>query len=80
MEPRLITVGIIAEELKEPLHRVVNVLKTRPHLVPAARAGTLRLYRAEIVDAVRRELAAIDARRSRGPARLHALPGGGGAR
>jgi hypothetical protein len=49
--------------LGEPLHRVLNVLGTRPHIRPAARAGTLRLYDKAAVAMVRHELGAIDARR-----------------
>jgi len=63
--PRLITPGIIAGELKEPLHRVLHVLATRPHIRPSARAGTLRLYDRRAVAMVRHELNAIDARRCR---------------
>jgi hypothetical protein len=63
IEPRLITTGVIAAELKEPLHRVLNVLTTRGHIRPAARAGTLRLYERTAVAMVRHELGAIDARR-----------------
>jgi hypothetical protein len=63
--PRLITPGVIAEELREPLHRVLNVLATRQHIRPAARAGTLRLYDRRAVAMVRHELNAIDARRCR---------------
>ena len=65
MEPRLLTPGRIAERLRVPLHRVLNVLATRPHIRPVARAGTLRLYRNDAVSMVRHELNAIDARRSR---------------
>ncbi len=65
--PRLITVGVIAAELDQPLHRVLNVLATRPHIKPAARAGTLRLYDRQAVAQVRHELTAIDARRCRKP-------------
>lgn len=60
--PTLITPGVIAKHLNEPLHRVLNVLRTRPHLRPLARAGTLRLYGNEAVAMVRHELTAIDAR------------------
>ena len=60
--PNLITPGVIASELGEPLHRVLNVLRTRPYLRPAARAGTLRLYDRQAVAMVRHELNAIDAR------------------
>lgn len=60
---RLITPGVIAKELGEPLHRVSHVLATRTHIRPAARAGTLRLFRRSVVALVRHELNAIDARR-----------------
>ena len=62
--PKLITSGVIASSLGEPLHRVVHVLRTRRHIRPAARAGTLRLYSEEAIAEVRHELHAIDARRS----------------
>ncbi len=62
--PRLITPGVIAGELRVPLHRVLHVLATRPHINPSARAGTLRLYDRKAVAMVRHELNAIDARRS----------------
>ncbi len=63
--PRLITAGVIASELGEPLHRVLHVLTTRQHIRPSARAGTLRLYDKRAVAMVRHELNAIDARRCR---------------
>ncbi|MBI1917683.1 MAG: hypothetical protein HYS12_23555 [Planctomycetes bacterium] len=63
--PRLITPGVIASELREPLHRVLHVLGTRQHILPSARAGTLRLYDRRAVAMVRHELNAIDARRCR---------------
>ena len=61
--PKLRTAGIIADELREPLHRVLRILNTRPHIRASARAGTLRLYDAAAVAMVRDELDAIDARR-----------------
>ena len=61
--PKLITPGVIATEVQAPLHRVLHVLATRPHIQPAARAGTLRLYDRAAVAMVRHELTAIDARR-----------------
>jgi hypothetical protein len=68
--PRLRTPGVIAAELSAPLHRVLHVLATRPHIRPAARAGTLRLYDRRAVAMVRHELNAIDDRRaSKGMAR-----------
>jgi hypothetical protein len=66
--PRLITPGVIAAEVKSPLHRVLHILATRPHIQPAARAGTLRLYERAAVTMVRHELSAIDARRQAGKA------------
>lgn len=63
--PRLLTPGVIATRLNEPLHRVLNVLATRHHIQPTARAGTLRLYRDVAIAQVRHELNAIDARRGR---------------
>ena len=63
--PQLITAGVIARELHEPLHRVLNVLATRRHILPAARGGTLRLYNRCAIAQVRYELNLIDARRSR---------------
>jgi hypothetical protein len=63
--PRLITAGVIAAELRAPLHRVLHVLATREHIRPSARAGTLRLYDRGAVAKVRHELNAIDARRCR---------------
>jgi hypothetical protein len=63
--PLLITPGVIAAELRAPLHRVLHVLATRQHIRPAARAGTLRLYDRHAVAMVRHELNAIDARRCR---------------
>lgn len=61
--PRLITAGVIASQLHTPLHRVLHVLATRPHIRPSAHAGTLRLYDRRAVAMVRHELNAIDARR-----------------
>lgn len=61
---RLRTPGVIAERLGVPLHRVEYVLRTRPHIQPAAVAGRLRLYLPSAMAAVRHELNAIDARRA----------------
>jgi hypothetical protein len=63
--PRLTTAGVIADDLKAPLHRVLHVLATRPHIHPSARAGNLRLYDRRAMAMVRHELNAIDARRCR---------------
>lgn len=63
--PQLRTAGRIAAEVGAPLHRVLHVLRTRPHIQPSARAGTLRLYSVRAVAQVRHELNAQDARRNR---------------
>ena len=63
--PQLITPGVIAVELGEPLHRVLHVLATRQHILPTARAGTLRLYDRKAVAMIRQELDAINSRRGR---------------
>lgn len=64
-EPTLTTPGVIAAKLSEPLHRVLHILRTRPHIRPAARAGRVRLYSPSVVAMVRHELNGIDARRDR---------------
>ncbi len=64
-EPQLITPGKIAVDVKQPLHRVLHILRTRHHIRPAARAGILRLYRRAAIAQVRHELNAIDARHRR---------------
>jgi hypothetical protein len=60
--PHLRTTGVVAQELGEPLHRVLHVLRSRAHIQPTARAGGLRLYDRDAVAAIRHELNAIDAR------------------
>jgi len=62
--PSLRTPGRLAAELGVPLHRILHVLNTRPHIQPVAKAGTLRLYNNAAVAKVRHELNAQDARRS----------------
>ena len=63
--PQLKTPGRIAAQLRVPLHRVIHVLATRPHIQSTARAGTLRLYDRRAVAMIRHELNAIAARRCR---------------
>ncbi len=63
--PRLRTPGVIAQELGESLTRVQYVLRTRPHIRPAALAGRLRLYDRDAVAMIRHECHAIDARLAR---------------
>ncbi len=62
--PSLLTPGRIADELGVPLPRVIYVLATRRHILPAARAGTLRLYDRQALAMIRDELNAIGIRRS----------------
>lgn len=62
--PRLRTPGVIARELGESLQRVQYILRTRPHIKPAALAGRLRLYDRQAVAMVRHEINAMDARRA----------------
>jgi hypothetical protein len=64
--PRLRTPGVLAELLGVPLHCVIYILRTRPHIRPAARAGRLRLYDNDAIAMVRHELSAIEARRAGG--------------
>lgn len=63
--PGLITAGVIAHELRQPIHGIYYVLATRQHIRPKARAGTLRLYDRDALAMVRHELNAIDAGRHR---------------
>ena len=69
--PKMLTPGVIASELRVPTTRVLYVLRTRPHIRPSARAGTLRLYDRLAVAQVRHELSAIDARRAEREAAHH---------
>lgn len=64
--PKLLTPGVIAEELGTPLHRVQHILRTRPHIQPHARAGVLRLYSHDAIEIVRLELDAIEGRHKKG--------------
>lgn len=66
--PQLRTVGVLARELGVPIYRVAYILRTRPHITPAARAGHARLFDADAVAMLRHELNRIDARRAGGAA------------
>ena len=63
MVPILTTPGRIAAELGVPLGRVLYVLSSRGHILPRARAGTLRLYDRRAVAMIRHEINAIEDRR-----------------
>ena len=59
------TVGVLAQKLNEPVHRIEYLLRTREHIQPAAIAGRSRLYHERAVAQLRHELNAIDARGAR---------------
>ena len=54
--PRLITPGVIAAELRQPLHRVLRVLATWPHIRPVALTEPRGFTTAGPVKRVRYEL------------------------
>lgn len=66
--PKLRTPGVLAADLRQPLHRVLYVLRTRKHIRPSASAGRLRLYDRSALDNLRHELDAIESRRAKGGA------------
>ena len=70
--PKLITLGVIAERLGVPLHRIRHVLATRPHIKPTAVAGNLRLFDSQAVAQVRYEITLSDARRAEKGSDAHA--------
>lgn len=59
---KLNTVGVLAQKLDQPVHRIQYLLRTRKHIQPAALAGRSRLYPDKAVAQLRHELNAIDAR------------------
>lgn len=62
--PSLPTVGKIAADLGEPLHRVAYAIRSRG-IRPSAHAGRLRLYDRAAVARIRQALAAMSGRGSR---------------
>jgi hypothetical protein len=60
--PELNTPGKVAQQLGVPIHRVQYVLRSRPHLRPAATAGRLRLFDDETIEQIARELQTIDSK------------------
>ncbi len=61
--PVLLTPGELAAEIGTPLHRILHVLRTRPHIQPVARAGVVRVYDRAALEAVREEINRIGAER-----------------
>lgn len=56
-----LTVGEVAAELGQPLHRVLYIIDSR-RIEPAARIGRIRAFTHEQVEVIKRELAGIDLR------------------
>jgi hypothetical protein len=50
--PQLRTLGVLAKEVERPLSQVEYIVRTRG-IAPCAKAGTLRLFDARAVEAVR---------------------------
>lgn len=61
---KLNTVGVLADKLGQPIHRIQYLLRTRKHIAPVAIAGRSRLYLDKTIAQLRHELNAIDARAS----------------
>ncbi len=59
---KLLTIGVIADELGTTPERIAYLIRTR-RIRPAATAGNTRLFTAQNVARLRHELNAIDARR-----------------
>lgn len=59
---RMPTLGVIASELGQPLHRIAYIVRTRG-IRPVARAGNLRLFDRHAKARIRYELNKIDAQR-----------------
>ncbi len=49
---RSLTVGVIAEKLNLPLHRVEYLVKSR-NIQPVERAGNLRVFSPDVLDILR---------------------------
>lgn len=64
--PKLVTVGVIANELGVSVDRVCRILRARPHIRPRAYAGNVRLFDNAAIAQVRHEMNAIDARQKGG--------------
>ena len=60
--PELNTLGKVAQHLQVPVHRVQYIVRSRPHLRPAATAGRLRLFDDKTIEQIAKELQSIDSR------------------
>jgi hypothetical protein len=54
------TIGIIAERLGEPLHRIEYIIRSR-NIQPSGRAGNARVFTEADIDRIDAELRRIDA-------------------
>ena len=61
--PSLRTPSRIADRLGVPLHRILYIIATRPHIRPAALSGATRVFNEEAEALIRHEVNAIAARR-----------------
>ena len=60
--PELNTLGKVAQHLQVPVHRVQYIVRSRPHLRPAATAGRLRLFDDKTIEQIAKELQTIDSK------------------
>lgn len=63
--PALPTVGVIAQQLGRPIHRIEYVIRVR-RILPCGWAGNARVFPDAAVEAIAMELERIDAAKSRG--------------
>ena len=61
-ELKLITRGVIAETLGQPVQRVGHILATRGHIAPIAKVGVANLYGQDAIGLVRIEIERIELR------------------
>jgi hypothetical protein len=59
---QLLTVGVIAERLGQPIHRIEYILRTRS-IRPAGVAGNSRVYSEGDIERIAEELRQIDAQK-----------------
>lgn len=59
---RLLTIGVLAEQLDCSLAKVVYLLKSR-NIKPVSRAGQFRIYSSGVVNILRREIEEIERRK-----------------
>ena len=71
--PRLLTLGRMAEILRQPAHRLAYIIQTR-NISPSGYAGRLRVFDRAALARLRYELNLLDARQSGGEVASCALP------